>query len=110
MTITAGNFAVMLIPASIILATSGFFDVVGQANVQYASLFVVVLGILGTGIANVLFYRLIQISSPVFATQVTYLIPVVACVWGIVYGETLTGWQLIGAAIILVGVYLSGRK
>lgn len=110
MTITAGNFAVMLIPASIILAASGYFDVVGQANVQYASLFVVVLGILGTGIANVLFYRLIQISSPVFATQVTYLIPVVACVWGIVYDETLTGWQLIGAAIILVGVYLSGRK
>lgn len=108
--ITAGNFAVMLIPASIILVASGYFDIVGHAEVQHASLFVVVLGIFGTGIANVLFYRLIQISSPVFATQVTYLIPIVACVWGIIYGETLTGWQLLGAAIILVGVYLSGRK
>jgi drug/metabolite transporter (DMT)-like permease len=37
-----------------------------------------ILGVVGTGIANILFFKLIQISSPVFATSVTYLIPVVA--------------------------------
>ena len=109
MAITAGNFAVMLAPALIILAFSGPIDF-DNAKVQHSALFVMVLGIFGTGIANVIFYRLIQMSSPVFATQVTYLIPVVACGWGIYYGEILTAWQLVGAAIILVGVYLSGKK
>lgn len=107
--ITAGNFAVMLIPALIILFCSGSLDF-AQPAVQHSVFFVAILGLFGTGIANVLFYRLIQISSPVFATQVTYLIPVVACIWGIIYGETLTALQLVGAAIILLGVYLAGKK
>lgn len=109
MAITAGNFAVMLVPALIILFCSGPLDV-GNPLVQRSALFVMVLGIFGTGIANVIFYRLIQMSSPVFATQVTYLIPIVACIWGIIYGETLATWQLFGAAVILFGVYLSGKK
>jgi drug/metabolite transporter (DMT)-like permease len=109
MAITAGNFAVMLIPAIIILCCSGPLDV-GNPAVQRSALFVMILGIFGTGIANVIFYRLIQMSSPVFATQVTYLIPIVACGWGVYYGEVLTAWQLVGAAIILVGVYLAGKK
>lgn len=108
--ITAGNFAVMLVPALIILIATGYFDVVSQSQTIKASFFVLLLGVLGTGIANILFYRLIQISSPVFATQVTYLIPIVACGWGIIYGETLGGLQLLGAAIILLGVYLTGKK
>jgi drug/metabolite transporter (DMT)-like permease len=110
LSITAGNFAVMLVPAIVILSLSGFFGIVHKPEVQHAAMFVAVLGILGTGIANILFYKLIQISSPVFATQVTYLIPIVACGWGFLYGETLTPVQLFGAAIILAGVYLSGRK
>jgi drug/metabolite transporter (DMT)-like permease len=109
MAITGGNFAVMLVPALIILFWSGPIDFAEPA-VQHSAFFVAILGLFGTGIANVLFYRLIQISSPVFATQVTYLIPIVACVWGIIYGETLSLWQLIGAAVILCGVYLSSKK
>ena len=68
------------------------------------------VGIIGTGIANVLFYKLIQISSPVFATSVTYLIPVVAFFWGLLDNEMLTPVQFIGAFIILIGVYLSSKK
>jgi len=109
MAITAGNFAVMLIPAIIIFFCSGEVDFAAPA-VRHSVIFVAILGLFGTGIANILFYRLIQISSPVFATQVTYLIPIVACVWGMIYGETLTAFQLVGAAIILLGVYLSGKK
>jgi drug/metabolite transporter (DMT)-like permease len=56
-----------------------FFDVVQDVKVQESVLFIMVLE-LGTGIANILFFKLIQISSPVFATSVTYLIPVVAFV------------------------------
>jgi drug/metabolite transporter (DMT)-like permease len=108
--ITAGNFAVMIIPALIILSFSGYFQIATQTSVIHSALFVMVLGVIGTGIANIIFYKLIQMSTPVFATQVTYLIPIVACGWGFLYGETLTPIQILGAFIILIGVYLSGKK
>lgn len=108
--ISAGNFAVMLIPASVILVASGFFDAVEAPEVQRAAGFIMILGVVGTGAANILFFRLIQVSSPVFASSVTYLIPVVAFFWGMQSGEMLTPVQFLGAAIILMGVYLSGKK
>lgn len=110
LSITTGNFLVMLFPALIILYLSNFFVVMDSPKVQHSMLFVAVLGIIGTGIANIIFYKLIQISSPVFATSVTYLIPVVAFFWGLLDNEMLTPIQFIGAFIILIGVYLSSKK
>jgi drug/metabolite transporter (DMT)-like permease len=110
LTITVGNFLVMLFPALIILSFTDFFSVVEVKQVQHAMIFVAILGVIGTGIANVLFYKLIQISSPVFATSVTYLIPVVAFFWGLLDNEMLTPVQFIGAFVILIGVYLSSKK
>lgn len=110
LTISTGNFAVMLVPASVILACSGFFTVMGIEKVQHSVLYIMVLGVVGTGIANIVFFKLIQISSPVFATSVTYLIPIVAFFWGLFNNEMLSALQLVGALIILLGVYLSARK
>jgi drug/metabolite transporter (DMT)-like permease len=100
----------MLIPAIIILSFSGFFEVSHQIEVQNSVVYIMILGIVGTGIANLLFFKLIQMSSPVFATSVTYLIPVVAFFWGLLDNEMLTPVQFIGAFIILFGVYLSSKK
>ena len=108
--ITTGNFLVLLFPATIILFFSDFFEIVQLATVQQSVLFIMILGVVGTGIANILFFKLIQMSSPVFATSVTYLIPVVAFFWGLLDHEMLTPVQFIGAFIILVGVYLSAKK
>lgn len=110
LSITTGNFLVLLLPASIILFVSGFFDVAHVASVQKSVLFIMILGVVGTGIANILFFKLIQMSSPVFATSVTYLIPVVAFFWGLLDNEMLSLVQFIGAFIILIGVYLSAKK
>jgi drug/metabolite transporter (DMT)-like permease len=110
LSITTGNFLVMLFPALIILYFSGFHNVMHNPTVQHSLIFVAVLGIIGTGIANIIFYKLIQISSPVFATSVTYLIPVVAFFWGLLDNEMLTPVQFIGAFVILMGVYLSSKK
>lgn len=110
LTITTGNFLVMLAPACIILFFSGFFEVMHLNKVQHSMLFIMVLGVVGTGIANILFFKLIQMSSPVFATSVTYLIPVVAFFWGLLDQEMLTPVQFLGAFIILIGVYLSSKK
>nr|WP_315167024.1 DMT family transporter [uncultured Flavobacterium sp.] len=110
LSITTGNFLVLLFPATIILFASGFFEVVHVASVQKSVLFIMILGVVGTGIANILFFKLIQMSSPVFATSVTYLIPVVAFFWGLLDNEMLSAVQFIGAFIILIGVYLSAKK
>lgn len=110
LTISAGNFAVMLVPALVILFSNGFFEVVQDVKVQQSIVFIVVLGVVGTGIANILFFRLIQMSSPVFATSVTYLIPIVAFFWGLLDGERLTLIQFLGAFIVLTGVYLSSSN
>ena len=110
LTIATGNSATMIVPAFIILCCTGFFDVVHISQVRHSVLFIMVLGVFGTGIANLLFFRLIQISSTVFATSVTYLIPIVAFFWGLLDNEMLTPMQFFGACIILVGIWLSGKK
>ena len=110
LSITTGNFMLLFIPAFTILFFSDFFEVVHDVEVQESVLFILILGVVGTGIANILFFKLIQISSPVFATSVTYLIPVVAFCWGLLDNEMLTSVQFIGAFIVLIGVYLSAKK
>ena len=110
LSITTGNFLVMLIPALIILSCTNFFEIVSLPKTQHAMLFIMILGVVGTGIANILFFKLIQMSSPVFASSVTYLIPIVAFFWGLLDHETLTPLQFFGAFIILVGVYLANKK
>ncbi|RRJ91714.1 DMT family transporter [Flavobacterium macacae] len=110
LSITVGNFAVLLIPAFVILGCSNFFEVAHLPNVKNSMLFVGILAIAGTCVANVVYFKLIQISSPIFASSVTYMLPLVACFWGILDGESLTLVQGLGAFIVLVGVYLSARK
>lgn len=110
LSITTGNFMMLFFPAFIILFFSGFFEVMHDVKVQESVLFIMVLGVVGTGIANILFFKLIQMSSPVFATSVTYLIPVVAFCWGLLDNEMLTTVQFFGAFIVLIGVYLSAKK
>ncbi len=110
LSITTGNFMVLFFPAFMVLFFSGFFEVLHDVKVQESILFIMILGVVGTGIANILFFKLIQMSSPVFATSVTYLIPVVAFCWGLLDNEMLTPVQFFGAFIILIGVYLSAKK
>ena len=110
LSITTGNFLVMLVPAIFILYFTDFSAKMNLQATQHAMFFVMILGIVGTGVANVIFYKLIQISTPIFASSVTYLIPIVACLWGILDNEMLNPLQFIGAFIILIGVYLSSKK
>jgi drug/metabolite transporter (DMT)-like permease len=111
LTISTGNFVVMFVPALIVLYCSDFFEIVHQEKVQNALGYIAVLGVIGTGLSNILFFKLIQLSSPVFASSVTYIIPVVAIFLGFLFmHETLTLVQALGAIIVLIGVYFSSKK
>lgn len=108
--ITAGNFVVLLIPALLVLFSTDFVADVVRIEVQHAMLYIIILGTVGTGIANIIYFKLIHMSSPVFASSVTYMIPVVAFFWGIIDSELFTPIQYVGAVIIFFGIYLSAKK
>ncbi len=110
--IAVGNFVFILIPALFILIFSGFFNMTTMQNpvVHESLLYVVILSIFGTAVAKILFNQLIQISSPVFASSVTYTMPLVAVAWGLMDGELFSVYQVLSALIILLGVFLANTK
>ncbi len=68
------------------------------------------LGVLGTTVASVLFYRLMKISSGIFASTVTYGIPFVALIWGFIDGENTNIYVWLSLVIILTGIMLANKK
>lgn len=72
--------------------------------------FVVLLGCMSTSIATALFAKLVKLSSPLFASSVTYIMPIVSVMWGLLDGEVLTMGHFIGMAFIVGGVWLANRK
>ncbi len=109
--ITTGNFVLIFIPAMIILGLTGFFTSFEFNEESKSSLlYISILAVVGTGIAKIMFNKLIHISSPVFSTSVTYLIPIVAVFWGVFDGEKLSLIQLLAGFIILFGVYLVNKN
>lgn len=110
--ISAGSFFVIMIPAFFILVSTGFFnnEVFQDPATLNASGYIALLAIFGSALALLVFNKLIQISTPVFSTSVTYTIPIVALIWGIIDGEQFSYMQLIGGGIILLGVILANSK
>ncbi|MDG1396825.1 MAG: DMT family transporter [Polaribacter sp.] len=109
--IVTGNFVLLLIPAIVVLACTDFFtefkmDEAGTSSLGY----IIILSVVGTGIAKTIYNKLVQISTPIFSSSVTYLIPIVAIFWGFLDGESLQLVQVIGGLIILSGVYLVNKS
>jgi drug/metabolite transporter (DMT)-like permease len=69
-----------------------------------------ILGIVGTALAMILMNSLIRYSSAIYASSVTYIIPVFAIFWGLLDGEKITLLHLLCMSFILLGVYLINRK
>lgn len=68
--------------------------------------YLTILGVIGTATAVIIFNRLIKETTAVFATTVTYLIPVVALGWGVIDGESIAANQMIYLVLILIGIFL----
>ncbi|WP_448569920.1 DMT family transporter [Thalassotalea ganghwensis] len=66
------------------------------------------LGIVCTGIAYLIFFRLISTLGPAKTISVTYLIPVFGLFWGVVFlNEIITPWMMVGCLLVLGGVALT---
>lgn len=72
--------------------------------------YILLLGFMSTSLATILFNKLVKISSPLYTSSVTYLIPVVAVLWGLFDEEALYAGHFAGMAAIIFGVYLANRK
>jgi len=111
LSIVAGNFLLLIIPALLVLSMTDFFTTFQMNQTSINSLgFITILAIVGTGLAKVLYNKMVHLATPIFASSVTYLIPIVAVFWGILDGEKLSLIQLFAAVIILLGVYLVNKK
>jgi len=71
---------------------------------------IVFLSLVGTVAASVLFFKLIQMTSALFASTVAFLIPIVAIGFGFWDGEEVTIYHFLGMAMILFGVYITRKK
>jgi drug/metabolite transporter (DMT)-like permease len=98
-------------PAAIYLFTTDFVERLSSGSPALMSFFYVcLLAIFGTSVSIVVFNYLIKISSALFAASCTYLIPVVAILWGYADNESLGIPLFIGMTLILGGVYLIGKS
>lgn len=88
---------------------TGAFEVAVRPENWLATSYVAYLAIIGTVIASVIYVLLVQRTSAVFATSVAYLFPVFSLIIGFFVGETVGLTHLIGAGIILLGLYLSRK-
>lgn len=111
-TIAVGNFAAIVIPAFIVLVFTNFFSKETLQGQDFAvSLgYVILLSAFGTALAKVLFNKLVQMATPVFASSVTYLMPVIAVIWGLLDGEGFSPLQGLATILILIGVYFANKR
>ena len=72
--------------------------------------YVTILGMVGTATALILFNIMIKSASPFFASLVTYTIPIVAILWGVLDGEVLLFGHYLGIAAVILGVWIGNRK
>jgi len=72
--------------------------------------YISILGVVGTALAVWIFNMLIKETSALFASSVTYLIPIVAIAWGLVDGDQMNGFQFLFVGVILFGVAIINSK
>lgn len=109
--IAALSLTLVSLPALAVLYFTGYFNTaLTTPAILTATAYSALLGIMGTAMATVLFYILLKKAGTIFASMVTYGIPVVAVIWGVMYKEEV-GWkQAVCLCIILMGVRIANRS
>lgn len=102
---------VLFLPSLIALLSTGFVSQFTFTKENMIGLgFVSLLSVFGTGLAMMMNYRLLKVSTPLFASTVTLLMPIVAIIWGVLDGEKLTTVQFAGTIVIIGGLIFLRAK
>ena len=110
LSVTALAFAIIGPLSAFYIFSTDFLTLVQTEEGIEALLYITLLAIVGTSAAVVIFNKLIIRSSAIFASSVTYLIPIIAILWGVFDGENITMHHILAVIIILSGVYLVNKK
>ncbi|HSY76714.1 MAG TPA: DMT family transporter [Bacteroidia bacterium] len=103
-------FGVGPITAAYLFSTDFVQRISSGGKAVESFLYVVLLGVFGTGVSQIMFNKLLKTSSVLFTASITYFIPIVAILWGILDGEAL-GWiQVFGFMAVIVGVFLINKR
>jgi len=109
--ISAVSFCLLGPPALAYLFTTDVIRDITTHEYGYQSLAAITfLALVGTVMASILFYYLVQVTDAVFSSTVAFIMPLVAILWGIFDGEIFLLTDLLGMMLILGGVYLIKRK
>lgn len=109
--ISAASFTIVGIPAFAYLFRTDFLHKLELQTGAWEALgYVALLSVFGTVLASLIFFQLVQRTSPVFASMISYLVPAVAVSWGFADGENISIIHFIGMGLILSGVYLVKKK
>ena len=93
--------------AAVYLFSTDFTQRLTQVPNAWEALgYLAILGVIGTALGLVLFNIVIKKTSAVYATSVTYIIPIVAISWGVFDGEKLFAMHFLGMGLIIGGIYL----
>lgn len=102
---------ILLIPGLIVLICTGFFQSIMHHPTALQGIgYVVLLAFFGSALANIYYYKLIQQTSATFASSVSLLMPLVAFIWGILDQEVLGRVQILGAVLIIAGLYFGEKN
>lgn len=105
--ISAMSFGMIGLPALIYLVnTDVVSSITSHPNGWTSFGAILLLSLVGTVAATILFFKLVKMTNPVFAASVCYLMPVISLAWGLWDGEYIGVFHIVTAAVILVGVYL----
>ncbi len=105
--ITSLAFFIVLLPAAIANLSFGTSQTIRNNPHALEGLgYITILSVVGTALAVVLFNRIISISSALFASSVTYFIPIVAVLIGLYFGEKISWGQVGSMCIVLLGVFI----
>jgi len=97
--------------AGIYLFSGNFIEIMQSHPKAWASLgYTTILAIIGSALSVIAFNKLIKMTGALFATSCTYIISIVAILWGIIDNETITSRHIIGFTIIIAGVYLVNKR
>lgn len=109
-----GSVSLLLIGPFAMAYLFGFSDFTNRLQsvegAWTAAGYIVLLGCMSTAIAGMLFTLLVKYRSPLYASSVTYLMPVVSVMWGWMDNEHLLAGHLVGMMLILAGVWIANRR
>ncbi len=108
--ISSVSLLFLILPTGFLLSQNGFFEGFNNPEKLKSIISITILGLTSTALALLLFINLLKIANPLFTSSITFVIPLVAILWGIFDGERIDIQELIAIILMLFGIWLISKR